>query len=275
LKNGEAIQVLKNKRFMAAQKIFRAGEMKIILILVLFLMPGKFLSAQALKTATNSFAVVELYTSEGCNTCPPADKLLSEIIADARKNKKPIYAMEFHVDIWNRLGWKDPYSSFQFTYRQKNYTDVLGEMDVYTPQVFVNGGKPFVGSDKKQLTEEIDKELKTPSTMLLKINKNNQSTADTLLIDYESSKTDKNMNLYIALVQRGLVSKINKGENSGKTLVHDNVVRVFVNAALVSQKGTLKLPVSKFKLNNSFSIYGFAQQKLNKKILAATGFDLL
>ena len=59
--------------------------------------------------------------------------------------------MEFHVDIWNRLGWKDPYSNSKFTFRQKNYTDALGEMEVYTPQVFVNGNKPFVGSDKKKL----------------------------------------------------------------------------------------------------------------------------
>ncbi|MEP7169947.1 MAG: DUF1223 domain-containing protein [Bacteroidota bacterium] len=222
---------------------------------------------------SNSFAVVELFTSEGCNTCPPADKLLSEIIADARKNKKPIYAMEFHVDIWNRLGWKDPYSSFKFTYRQKNYTDALGEMEVYTPQVFINGNKPLVGSDKKRMLSEIDKELKTPSEIILKITKNNLSTADTLLIDYESSKTDKNMNLYVALVQRGLVSKIGKGENSGKTLTHDNVVRVFENTPLITEKGTIKIPVSKFKLYGNFSLYGFVQQKLNKKILAATGFD--
>src|ERR1700704_3504458 len=101
---------------------------KIILIFFLLVFSTEFSKAQTVKATVNSFAVVELFTSEGCNTCPPADKLLSEIITDARKNKKPIYAMEFHVDIWNRLGWKDPYSNFQFTYRQKNYTDVLGEM---------------------------------------------------------------------------------------------------------------------------------------------------
>jgi hypothetical protein len=247
---------------------------KIFLILVLLVFFKEFSIAQTSKIAANSFVVVELFTSEGCNTCPPADKLLSEIIKDARKNKKPVYAMEFHVDIWNRLGWKDPFSTFKYTYRQKNYTDALGEMEVYTPQLFVNGNKPFVGSDKKRLLNEIDQELKNPSTIILNISKNNLSTADTLLIDYESSKTDKNMNLYVAVVQRGLVSKVGKGENAGKTLTHDNVVRVFENTPLLSQKGTLKIPVSKFKLNQDFSVYGFVQQKLNKKILAATGFDL-
>lgn len=231
--------------------------------------------AQSLKKIeSGSFVVVELYTSEGCNTCPPAEKLLSELIFDARKNKKPIYAMEFHVDIWNRLGWKDPFSKFQFTYRQKNYTDALGEMEVYTPQVFVNGNKPFTGSDKKKLLSEIDKELKKPAGITLKLSKNFLSTADTLLIDYESSKTDKNMNVYVVLVERGLVSKIGKGENSGKTLTHDNVVRVLENTPLLSEKGTIKIPVTAFKLNPAFSIYGFVQQKLNKRVLAAAGFDL-
>lgn len=247
---------------------------KIFLFILPLIFTYHLTKAQTSKTETNSFAVVELFTSEGCNTCPSAEKLLSELIYDSRENKKPIYAMEFHVDIWNRLGWKDPFSKFQFTYRQKNYTDALGEMEVYTPQVFVNGNKPFTGSDKKRLLSEIDKELKTPAGITLKLSKNILSTRDTLLIDYESSKTDKNMNIYVVLVQRGLVSKIGKGENSGKTLSHDNVVRVLENTPLLSQKGNIKIPVTKFKLNASFSIYGFVQQKLNKKILAATGFDL-
>jgi hypothetical protein len=247
---------------------------KTLSFLLFLLFAAELSGAQTPKTEINSFAVVELFTSEGCNTCPPADKLLSEIIADARKNKKPVFAMEFHVDIWNRLGWKDPYSKPQFTFRQKNYSDALGEMEVYTPQVFVNGNKPSVGSDKKKLLNEIDRELKTASAIILKLSKNSLGTPDTLLIDYESSKTDKNMNIYVALVQRGLVSKVSKGENSGKTLIHDNVVRVLANAPLLSQKGTIKIPVSKFKLNRDFSIYGFVQQKLTKKILAAAGFDL-
>ena len=115
---------------------------KIIFIsFVLFFLKEKAIA----QTEKNSFVVIELFTSEGCSSCPPADKVLSEVIADARKNNKPIYAMSFHVDYWNRLGWKDPYSDFLFTNRQNNYSDVLGEREVYTPQVFVNGKIYFVG----------------------------------------------------------------------------------------------------------------------------------
>lgn len=219
------------------------------------------------------FAIVELFTSQGCNACTAADKILSEVIADARKNKKPVYAMSFHVEYWNKLGWKDPYSSLKFTNRQKNYSSVLGEREVYTPQIFVNGNTPFVGSDKKRLLSEIDKELKISPSVSLKLSRSDSTTTDTLRIDYVSSKTDKNFNLYIALVQRNIVTKVVKGENAGKTLTHDNIVRIFETIPLLSPSGELKISVKMFSLNNNFSIYGFIQQKQTKHILAATGFD--
>lgn len=222
----------------------------------------------------NHFAVVELFTSEGCYSCPPADKVLSEIIATARKNNQPIYAMSFHVDYWNRLGWKDPYSNFLFTNRQNNYSSALGEREVYTPQVFVNGKTSLVGSDKNKLLSKIDDELKNSSNIILKLIKNNLSSADTLFINYESSKTDKNYNLCVSLVQRGITSKVGRGENGGKTLYHDNVVRHFESIPLLFSKGTVKIPVKKFFLNSTFSVYGYVQQKQTKHVLAATGFDL-
>jgi hypothetical protein len=230
--------------------------------------------AQNIKKAAAPFAVVELFTSEGCSSCPPADKVLSEVIADARKNNKLVYAFSFHVDYWNRLGWKDPYSSFLYTSRQNNYSDVIGVREVYTPQVFVNGKTAFVGSDKKRLTTELEKELKLPAKLSLILSKNSISTSDTLFIDYESSKSDKNYNISLGLVQRGIVSNVGKGENSGKTLSHDNVVRVFETLPLNNVKGIIKIPVKKFSLNSNFSVYGYVQQKQTKEILAADGFDL-
>jgi len=245
--------------------------------IILFFFTG-FVFAQSkkpeVKPAPVGFAVVELFTSQGCSTCPAADKILSEAIAEARKNKKPVYAMSFHVDYWNRLGWKDPYSSVQFTFRQKNYSDALGEKEIYTPQLFVNGKTAFVGSDKKRLLAEIDKELIIPAKVTLQLSKSDSSAADTLWIDYVSSKTDKNYNLYVALVQRGIVTRVSKGENAGKMLAHDNVVRVFKTIPLLTLKGTLKIPVKKFTLNSNFSIYGYVQQKQTKKILGVAGFDL-
>lgn len=245
---------------------------KLLLLFLIFCFSNHLIHAQAAKHEQSSFVVIELFTSQGCNTCPPADKLLSEVIADARKSHKPIYAMSFHVDYWNKLGWKDPFSSLAFTKRQNNYVSALKEAEVYTPQVFVNGKTSFVGSDKKKLLAEIDKELKSSSQISLTVTKDSL-LRDTLFLKYTSSKADKNYSLVVAVVQRGIVTKVNKGENSGKTLGHDNVVRSFEIFPLNTVNGTAKISMKKLSLNNNFSLYAYVQQKQSKHILAATGFD--
>jgi len=227
---------------------------------------------QSSKDAFAGFAVVELFTSQGCHSCPPADKILSEIIAGARKSKKPVYAISYHVDYWNKLGWKDPYSSKSFTLRQNNYVSALGGKEVYTPQVFVNGKIAFVGSDPSRLNSEIEKALKSPAKVSLAITKDSL-LRDTLFVSYTSSKSDKNFSLVFSVVQRGVVTKVGKGENSGKTLTHDNVVRAFEIIPLSALNGNAKIPVKGLSLSSSFSLYSYVQQKQTKEILGVTGWD--
>ncbi len=112
------------------------------------------LSIQSIQ-AQQPFAAAELFTSEGCNTCPPAERLLSELKTEAEKNKQNIYFLEYHVDYWNRLGWKDPFSKNQFTLRQENYSRVLPGKELYTPQLVINGETEVNGSDKKAAQELI------------------------------------------------------------------------------------------------------------------------
>src|SRR3954452_5453128 len=92
-----------------------------------------------------AFAVIELFTSEGCSSCPPADELVSRLLSE---NKQNIYILSFHVDYWNRLGWKDSFSDPAFSARQKQYANYLSLDGVYTPQIVVNGEHQFVGSDE-------------------------------------------------------------------------------------------------------------------------------
>ena len=94
------------------------------------------------------FAVVELFTSEGCSSCPPADNLLGEIVKDAQKGQQRVYCLSFHVDYWNSLGWRDPYSDPAFSRRQREYARAFESVQVYTPQMVVNGSTGFVGSDR-------------------------------------------------------------------------------------------------------------------------------
>ena len=95
------------------------------------------------------FAIVELFTSEGCSDCPPAEELLNKITLEAMANKTYVYPLAFHVDYWNKLGWKDSFSDSSFSNRQRKYRIARGNEVVYTPQMSVKGNTECVGSDEK------------------------------------------------------------------------------------------------------------------------------
>src|ERR1700761_8258700 len=109
------------------------------------------------KAAEKGFAVIELFTSEGCSSCPPADALVARVQKES--NGKPVYILAFHVDYWNRLGWKDVFSSAEYSERQSEYAKYLKLESVYTPQVIVNGKKEFVGSEESTLQNSVSAAL--------------------------------------------------------------------------------------------------------------------
>ncbi|MDF2431558.1 MAG: hypothetical protein JWP44_1189, partial [Mucilaginibacter sp.] len=111
------------------------------------------------------FAVIELFTSEGCSSCPPADELVAKIEKESKD--KPVYILAYHVDYWNRLGWRDVFSSANFSKRQHEYADYLHLQSVYTPQIVVNGKSEFVGSEESTLRKAITASLqKAPAAQL-------------------------------------------------------------------------------------------------------------
>ncbi|MEO7532910.1 MAG: DUF1223 domain-containing protein, partial [Ferruginibacter sp.] len=114
------------------------------------------IAATSQPPAPQGFAVVELFTSEGCSSCPPADAAMSVI---ANKYKEQVFVLGFHVDYWNRLGWKDEFSSSDYSKRQRNYATAFSLEGVYTPQVVVNGKSQFVGSDKSKIEKVIQSQL--------------------------------------------------------------------------------------------------------------------
>ncbi len=237
--------------------------LKILFCSVLLLSPD-LLFAQAL---SQPFAVVELFTSEGCNSCPVAEKLLSKISHDAEVNHQNIFCLEYHVDYWDRLGWKDPFSKNQFTRRQNTYSGVLKQRELYTPQMIVNGKTEFTGSDAAKANATIDKALKISSYLRLTV-KVDSIRNDSIYLDYSSSHMDKNISLHFAFVERNVASRITKGENAGKTLTHDNLVRIFYSIPLNTNRGTAAIPLKGFALNASCDLISFAQNKQSMEILA-------
>ncbi|WP_431217027.1 DUF1223 domain-containing protein [Puia sp. P3] len=168
------------------------------------------------------FAVVELFTSEGCSSCPPADELVAQI---QREDKdRSVFILVWHVDYWDRLGWKDAFGSAAFTGRQREYANWLRLSSVYTPQIVVNGKKEFVGSDARALRATVENDLKDAATARLSIG-SLQQDANGLSWSWQAGAVTKGVSLVVALVQRSAVTNVKAGENGGKTLTHVQIVR--------------------------------------------------
>jgi hypothetical protein len=166
---------------------------------------------------TVSPVVVELYTSQGCNSCPPADRYLGELAG-----QPGIVALSFHVDYWNYLGWRDPFSSPKFTYRQKEYAMSFRRSGVYTPQMVIQGRSEEVGSDRRSVARAIAeaRKLKLPATVALDALGGNRIRA-TITAPADAKGAD----IWLALFDRKQTTAILRGENEGKTLTYHHVVR--------------------------------------------------
>ena len=206
------------------------GKLLIILSATTIYIPLSYAQNKSIDTG-EPFVVVELFGSEGCSSCPPADLLLSELTQVARNQQKRIFTLDFHVDYWDYLGWKDPFSKKEFTDRQQRYAQELKSNSIYTPQMIINGQTSFVGSDKERAKQEIDKALTLPA--LAKINLEVNYGTQEISLGYSIEGAPKGSIMNAALVERGLVSEALRGENAGRTLKHDNVVRQFKSISLL------------------------------------------
>jgi hypothetical protein len=219
-------------------------------------------------------AVVELFTSEGCSSCPPADALLAEAVQDARKHGRPVYCLAFQVDYWNQLGWTDPFSDAAYSRRQNDYAAALGANQVYTPQMIVNGTDAFVGSDREHPRQSIDGALRRPAAVQLKLSAE-KGDAGAVVVSYIASQAPKGAVLNVAVVDRGLVSKATRGENSGRTLHHENVVRAFRTIRLdESGKGSVVLKPPAGLVQENASAIAYVQKADAGAVLGASAVDL-
>lgn len=184
--------------------------------------------------------IVELFTSQGCSSCPAADKILAEIVLRAEKNGQDVLGLSFHVDYWNYIGWKDPYSNKEFTERQKKYASLMNLESIYTPQMIVNGQIEFVGSDEERIGEEVDKAMKQNMPYQISIT-DVKNLGEKILVSYALDKTPTSNVINVALVQKGASNDVTRGENAGRRLTHKNVVKSFMTS-VAEKKGSLELP---------------------------------
>lgn len=222
-----------------------------------------------LQTTTDSkgFAVVELFTSEGCSSCPPADELMSKI-EKGNKNER-IYILAYHVDYWDRQGWKDTFSEHAFSQRQETYANWLNLSGVYTPQLVINGANEYIGSDEHAVVGGIADALSQKSEATLTLHSTNDGGK--LTISHEETNVKKGAKLVLALVQKDGQSNVRAGENAGRKLSHVQIVRALKEVPAGSSKDvTLVLPVD-FN-TKGWELVGFLQSN-NGHIIAATKVD--
>ncbi|MEO3402422.1 DUF1223 domain-containing protein [Mucilaginibacter sp. CAU 1740] len=214
------------------------------------------------------FALVELFTSEGCSSCPPADELVAKVEKEVAD--KPVYILAYHVDYWDRLGWKDIFSSAAYTKRQNDYAQWLNLSQIYTPQIVVNGIAEFVGSQEGALHNAISKGLEGSNNALLNISAI-KGANNKVLVQYNvDGNIDKtHSKLLLALVQKHAVSKIKSGENAGRNLVHAQIVRDLQSLQL-KNTGTATIALPEEAIKQDWEIIGFIQNNNNGAIIAAT-----
>src|SRR6185369_4197677 len=175
--------------------------------------------------------VVELFTSQGCSSCPPADELLGRIARDASLRGKVI-PLAFHVDYWDHLGWRDPFSSPQWSQRQLEYVRALGLSGAYTPQAVVGGTREFVGSNERQLYGAIKEASKRKAPASVTI------AGDSVRVD-----TPRELELIALSVGDAETTNVARGENGGRKLTNYAIVRKLTRLGAV--KGQIEVPLPK------------------------------
>jgi hypothetical protein len=164
-------------------------------------------------------AVVELFTSQGCSSCPPADKVIGELAKDP-----DVIALSMPIDYWDYLGWKDTLADARFSARQKAYSRVRGDRDVYTPQAIVNGSAQVIGSDIASIAQAIDDTKKNgvmsvPVSMTLIGKQINVSVAESKIPGITHGE------VWICSISKAVPISIGRGENRGQEITYHNVVR--------------------------------------------------
>ena len=213
------------------------------------------------RSPAHTVALVELYTSEGCSSCPPADQFLgSRRGAGVRADQAVLLSL--HVDYWNDIGWKDPYSHAAFTARQRWLSDLAHTRTIYTPEFFVAGKEARNWSDGLDAT--VKRVNATPAQANIAI-----SMGQPLRV---SASGPAGAKLYLALVENGLVSMVAAGENNGRTLRHDYVVREWAAPVVLGADGKAVLTRTVATPRARYGVVAFVQSEQGA-VLQALSLD--
>ena len=245
--------------------------------LAVMLVPATLHAQCRATSGKGTVALFEMYTSEGCDSCPPADRWLARLKLDP--GATPAVALAFHVDYWDRLGWPDRFGSAAFTQRQYEQSDRRGDSFVYTPQVLLQGRNFPSWQSGEQPTNAVSAINAKPARATIELSAQTVER-DGLSVDLQvripEAKDRANAVATVALTQDGLASDVKAGENAGKRLSHEHVVRALESNLPLSPGGELRRTVH-FALPSDrgpLSIVAFAENTKTGEVLQALALPL-
>jgi hypothetical protein len=186
-------------------------------------------------------AVIELFTSQGCSSCPPADKIIGELAKDPS-----VIAMSMPIDYWDYLGWKDTLADARFSARQKAYSKMRGDREVYTPQAVINGSAHVIGSERDSIDDAISATRKDEGVMSIPVSMTQSGKQLTVSVAAASKGAAARGEVWICAISKAVPISIGRGENRGKEITYYNVVRNLVKLGDWDGKsGTWTVPIEK------------------------------
>ncbi|HEY7545979.1 MAG TPA: DUF1223 domain-containing protein [Blastocatellia bacterium] len=240
------------------------------------------LEADALSPVEGRKAVlVELFTSEGCSSCPPADRLLSELVQSQMVAGAEVIALSEHVDYWNRLGWADPFSSSAFSERQRIYSQVFENDSVYTPQMIVDGREEFVGSNAARARNAIAQAARTAKATVTLSALPSEANRAAIKIHIENlpaaTEGDK-VEVILAITESELQSNVTRGENTGRKLAHTAVTRKMESIGSLQQGDSFDreaaVDIDKGWNRDHLRAVVFLQERRSRRVLGAAAISL-
>ena len=216
--------------------------------------------------------IVELFTSEGCSSCPPADALLRKLDETQPVSNAEIIVLGEHVDYWNYIGWTDRFSSKQFTERQQQYADRFNLDSSYTPQMVVDGSAELNGADEYRAQRTIAQSASAARVNVSLVMQEPTAQSVQLKVNVDASPVAADADVVLAVTESHLQTQVKKGENGGHTLNHTGVVRTLqklgeVHGSAYSAEPTVKLD-SGWKRADLRAVV-FVQEKRNRRIVGA------
>jgi hypothetical protein len=227
--------------------------------------------------------VVELFTSEGCSSCPPADALLARLDKEQPVEGAEVIALAQHVDYWNNLGWADPFSAHEFSERQSEYAAHFGGDSVYTPQMVVDGGAEFPGSNSGRAFEAIARAAREPKAEVSLARVADQADGvlrlSVRVVRLPKLTDGDTADVLLAVTESGLSSDVARGENAGHRLMHAGVVRSltklgYLSAATPPFAGEPLVALDKGWRRENLRAVVFLQEHTSKRVVGAAAIKL-